>query len=77
MKRRSQETPYVVCVKNAGYKASLVVRRIYRMIPDAEARKRGLLRVVDESGEDYLFPEELFVAVELPKEVDKMFSVRT
>ncbi|MBI1892497.1 MAG: hypothetical protein HYS14_00055 [Candidatus Rokubacteria bacterium] len=77
MKRRSSETQYVVCVKNAGYKASLVVRRIYPVIPDPDARKRGLLRVLDESGEDYLFPEGLFAAIELPKAVGKMFSLAT
>jgi len=55
---------YVVCVKNTGYKTSLIVRKIYRVMPDPDASERGLLRVVDESGEDYLFPRRLFVAVE-------------
>ncbi|OGP81353.1 MAG: hypothetical protein A2Y95_10955 [Deltaproteobacteria bacterium RBG_13_65_10] len=75
MKRRSSEMQYVVCVSNAGYKASLVVRRIYKVVPDREASARGLLRVVDESGEDYLFPDKLFVAVELPKAVGKKFAM--
>ena len=57
---------FVVCLGNKGYKASLVVRRIYQSLPDADAAKRGLLRVIDESGEDYLFPETLFEAIELP-----------
>ena len=62
--RRAKQ--YVLCLSNRGYSASLVVRRVYESRPDAEAAKRGLLRVVDESGEDYLFPEGLFAALELP-----------
>ena len=54
-----------MCLANKGYKASLVVRRIYEAIPDSEAAQRSLLRVVDESGEDYLFPDDLFEALEL------------
>ncbi|MBI5167742.1 MAG: hypothetical protein HY998_08440 [candidate division NC10 bacterium] len=77
MRRRAVEKRYVVCVKNEGYRASLVARRIYRCLPDPEAGKRGLLRVVDESGEDYLYPEKLFVAIELPKAVGKAFSLAT
>ena len=60
---------YVLCLSNRGYGASLVVRRLYERVADPEAAKRGLLRIVDESGEDYLFPEELFAAVELPSAV--------
>lgn len=77
MTKRSSEKQYVVCVNNSGYKASLVVRRIYRVVPDRDAGTRGLLRVIDESGEDYLFPAKLFVAVELPKEVEKKFATAT
>ncbi len=62
--RRSKR--YVLCLSNRGYGASLVVRRLYEQVPDPEAASRGLLRVVDESGEDYLFPQELFAALELP-----------
>jgi hypothetical protein len=47
----------------------LVVRRLYELVADPEAAKRGLFRVVDESGEDYLFPQELFAAVELPSAI--------
>ena len=62
--RRSKR--YVLCLSNRGYGASLVVRRLYEQVADPEAAKRGLLRVVDESGEDYLFPRVLFAALELP-----------
>lgn len=69
-----REPEYVACVSNKGYRASLIERRIYRVLRDSEATKRGLLRVIDESGEDYLYPAELFVSVELPKAVGKQFA---
>jgi hypothetical protein len=53
-------------VRNGSYRASLRPRKVYRVLDDASAEGHGLLRVVDESGEDYLFPEALFVAIELP-----------
>lgn len=65
---------YVVCLDNEGYKASLLARRIYRTIPDPEASSRGLLRVIDESGEDYLFPETLFEAIELPTRLRRQLA---
>ena len=77
MKRKTSESNYVVCVSNQGYKASLVVRRIYQSVPDPEANKRGLLRVIDESGEDYLFPQKFFVEIELPKAVEKKLAMAT
>jgi hypothetical protein len=57
----------VVCVKNDGYAVSLERRKLYIALADAQAAKYGQLRVVDESGEDYLYPQEFFVAVELPQ----------
>ena len=66
---------YVVCLDNEGYKASLVARRIYQAIPDPEASGRGLLRVIDESGEDYLFPEKLFEAIELSTSLKRKLAL--
>jgi hypothetical protein len=57
----------VVCINNEGYSVSLERRKLYVTLPDAEATKHGQLRVIDESGEDYLYPQEFFVAVELPQ----------
>ncbi|MBI4201833.1 MAG: DUF433 domain-containing protein [Chloroflexi bacterium] len=54
-----------------GYAVSLERRKLYRVIPDAEAAGRGQLRVVDESGEDYLYPKEFFVRVTLPEAVER------
>jgi len=57
----------VVCINNEGYSVSLERRKLYVTMPDAEATKHGQLRVIDESGEDYLYPQEFFVAVDLPQ----------
>ena len=56
----------VICIRNTGYEVSLERRKIYSVLPDAEAKKHKMLRVVDESGEDYLYPEGLFLSVTLP-----------
>jgi hypothetical protein len=60
---------FVVCVDNAGYQASLERNKIYVALPDAEAESLGDVRVIDESGEDYLFAAKRFVAVDLPQAV--------
>ena len=60
---------FVVCVDNSGYKASLEPRKLYRVLPDPKAQKHGQVRVVDESGEDYLYPAALFENVALPTKV--------
>ncbi len=66
--RRS--TPkFVVCIDNSEYPVSLELHKIYRVIADEAAAREGDLRIIDESGEDYLYPAEWFVAVELPRRV--------
>jgi hypothetical protein len=60
---------FAVCVRNEGYEASLERNKIYVVLPDAEAEREGDLRVLDESGEDYLYPAEWFVALEVPEAV--------
>lgn len=59
----------VVCIDNDGYPASLELHKIYRALPDADAAAHGDLRVVDESGEDYLFPASSFAPVQVPGSV--------
>jgi hypothetical protein len=61
---------FVVCIKNAGYPASLELRKIYQALPDADAKAHNLVRVIDESGEDYLYPEKFFLALDLPQGVE-------
>jgi hypothetical protein len=57
---------FVVCIRNSGYEASLETRKIYIALADASAASHGLVRVIDESGEDYLYPGECFAPLELP-----------
>ena len=65
---------YVICVRNGSYRASLQPRKVYRVLEDSAAEASALLRVVDESGEDYLFPAELFVPIELPAKARPAFA---
>ena len=65
---------YFLCVKNKGYAASLQVRTVYRGISDPQAEAHGMLRIVDESGEDYLFPASFFVSIEAPAEAAHAFA---
>jgi hypothetical protein len=69
MKR--SEPRFVVCVKNKGYAASLELRKLYQVVADVAAAKLGQIRVIDESGEDYLYPEEYFVPVQLPQAAER------
>jgi hypothetical protein len=62
---------FAVCVSYADYPASLELHKIYRVLPDEDAASEGDIRVIDESGEDYLYPTEYFVFMELPKSVEK------
>lgn len=63
------EARFAVCVRNDGYEASLERNKIYAVLPDDDAERDGDLRVVDESGEDYLFSADRFVAIEVPAAV--------
>ena len=67
-------TSFVLCVNSGGYPASLEPRKIYQSLNDPAAESRGLLRVVDESGEDYLYPSDLFVPIEVPAAAERAFS---
>ena len=64
-------TKFVVCVNNDDYPASLEIRKIYRTLPDRAAKKHNLIRVIDESSEDYLYAESCFILIELTEEVEK------
>jgi hypothetical protein len=72
MKRtRTPGVRFAVCVKNKGYEASLEVGKLYRVIGDRGAERRGYLRIVDESGEDYGYAANRFFAIDLPKPLEK------
>ena len=65
---------FVICVRNDRYAASLELRKLYPVIRDQAASKRQLLRVVDESGEDYLYPADYFIAVKLPQHISRVIA---
>ena len=72
---KSESTKFVVCVHNDEYTASLERRKIYPVIPDAGAEAHGMLRLVDESGEDYLYPQDFFLPIEVPEAVSKALAL--
>ncbi|REJ74846.1 MAG: hypothetical protein DWQ36_13865 [Acidobacteria bacterium] len=65
---------FVICVNRQGYEASLEIRKVYRAVPDEAASKRSMTRVIDESGEDYLYPSSFFVPIEVPEEAQEAFA---
>ena len=67
--RKARDRRFVVCVRSTGYEASLEQNKIYVALSDQEAERHGQLRVVDESGEDYLFSADRFVTIEVPAAV--------
>ncbi len=71
MKHHQVEPKFAVCINNEDYEVSLELRKIYKVLPDAKAAEHHYIRVVDESGEDYLYPEDYFIPIELPKAVEK------
>ncbi len=62
---------FAVCLDNEGNEASLIRGKIYPVVPDTRATRDGLVRIIDESGEDYLFPKEQFTFIEVPQAVRK------
>ena len=65
--RKNSPPSFVVCIDNSGYEASLELHKIYPVVPDAEAAEDGDLRIIDESGEDYLYSAARFAAIEVSK----------
>lgn len=62
---------YVICLSNDGYAASLEVRKLYELIPDAKAAARHCIRIVDEDGEGYVYSEKMFMAMEVSEPVSR------
>ena len=71
--KRTKALPrkFAICVNNGDYPVSLELHKLYRIVPDADAERDGDLRVVDESGEDYLYPAEYFLVVEFSRTVQR------
>jgi hypothetical protein len=77
MAASSNETQFVICIANKGYD-DLDVWKVYRVLPDATAEDVDCIRVVDESGEDYLYPADCFVSVSFPKAIrDRLAAVES
>ena len=72
--RKASQLRFAVCVDNSEYPASLELHKVYRVLPDEDAAKDGDLRVIDESGEDYLYPAEYFVVLEVPRETARALN---
>lgn len=75
MPTAASESRYVVCVRNNGCE-DLEVLKIYRLLADTRAAREGYLRVVDESGDDYLYPESYFVPIKLPLRAQREVALR-
>ena len=72
MNKSKQKTPeFVVCINNIDYPASLELHKIYRVIADKDAKDEGDIRIIDESGEDYLYPFSYFVPIRVPQTVEE------
>lgn len=74
MKRRKPQAEFALCIRNDGCD-DLEIRKVYQLLSDQEAAQEGYLRIIDESGEDYLYPAEYFVAVALPDAVAKALAL--
>jgi hypothetical protein len=75
MKTEKRRTPcFAICMDNSEYPVALELHKIYRVLPDGGAEKDGDLRVIDESGEDYLYPANHFVLVALPRGITRALS---
>jgi len=69
--RRTKTEGFAVCLRNTGFEASLEVRKLYLVVDDPDAEMNDLIRVIDESGEDYVYPADLFQRLTLPTEVQR------
>ena len=73
-KKSKRLTSFAVCVDNTGYPASLEAGKLYEVVPDTEAEKHGLIRVIDESGEDYGYSAERFFILAVPHALEKLLK---
>jgi hypothetical protein len=71
-KTMNGEKRFAVCVKNDEYEGALELRKIYEVLDDSDAEPHDLIRVIDESGEDYLYPRDWFLPIELPQSLEEV-----
>ena len=72
---QNDRTQYVVCVRNKDYTASLELKKIYEVMSDPDAETHGMIRLVDESGEDYLYPRSFFLPIRVPQTVSHALAM--
>lgn len=72
MEAGQPEIRFAICINDGGYVDDLKVRTVYQILPDESAAKSNYIRVIDETGEDYLYPASLFVPIELPREAEAL-----
>lgn len=75
MSNHKADISYVLCIDDGGYPESLEVRKVYVALKDARAQEQQFVRVVDETGEDYLYPTALFVPIQIPQEATEMLHL--
>jgi len=63
---------FVICINTGGHIDDLKIRTVYQLLPDESAAKSNYVRIIDETGEDYLYPADLFATIELPRELEKV-----
>ena len=71
MKHQNTEARFAICINDGGYVDDLKVRTVYQILPDESAARSNYVRVIDETGEDYLYPANLFVEIEVPREIEE------
>ena len=77
MKDEKSEVRFAICINDGGYVDDLNVRTVYQVLPDESAARSNYIRVIDDTGEDYLYPANLFVPIEVPREVEEAFLLPT
>ena len=73
-KSQNSRARFVLCIRNESYPASLELLKVYRTLPDRDGERDELIRVIDESGDDYLYPKDFFVKIELSAAARKRFT---
>jgi hypothetical protein len=74
---KQRQPQFAICINDAGYVDDLKLRTVYQVLPDESAAKSNYIRVIDETGEDYLFPASHFVFVDLPPDAAKSLTIKT
>jgi hypothetical protein len=75
MRTENTEPRFAICINNSAYPDDLKVRTVYQILPDESAARSNYIRVIDETGEDYLYPAEYFIFIDVPPDVAKALAV--